>query len=117
MHTRMRLGKLTMHTPVGHHAGDPTAIQQVAVDYLQGWYEGDAERMRRSLHPQRATRTITRDLQTGEQHFDHAGQQQLMTLTQQGGGADTPSDNRYHDISILDDYGGRHRLGQGGLLR
>jgi hypothetical protein len=101
----MGLGKMTMHTAARQQAGDLAAIQQAALDYLQGWYEGDAQRVRRSLHPQLAKRAIKRDIQTGEQRFHHVSREQLVALTQQGGGADTPSDERYYDIAILDVYG------------
>ena len=45
-------------------APDPTreAIERAARDYVAGWYEGSAERMRRALHPDLAKRTVvTRD--------------------------------------------------------
>src|SRR5690242_18620326 len=32
------------------------AIRRTALDYIDGWYTGDAERMRRSLHPDLAKR-------------------------------------------------------------
>jgi hypothetical protein len=30
---------------------DRTAIKQAALDYIEGWYEGNAERMERSVRP------------------------------------------------------------------
>jgi hypothetical protein len=35
---------------------DAAAIKQTALDYIEGWYEGNAERMERSLHPELAKR-------------------------------------------------------------
>ncbi len=32
-------------------ADDNAAIKQTALDYIEGWYEGNAERMQRALHP------------------------------------------------------------------
>src|SRR5262249_46471729 len=32
------------------------AIKQTALDYIEGWYEGDAERMERAVHPELAKR-------------------------------------------------------------
>lgn len=29
---------------------DRTAIKQAALDYIEGWYEGNAERMEKALH-------------------------------------------------------------------
>ena len=39
---------------------DPTrqAIDRAARDYVEGWYEGSAERMRRALHPELAKRKV-----------------------------------------------------------
>lgn len=92
---------MTQHNVVRQPA-EEQAIRQAAMDYLQGWYEGDAERMRRSLHPELAKRAILYDPQSGEQRFYHLGQQQMVTKTQQGGGTDTPVDKRFYDVLVLD---------------
>jgi Putative lumazine-binding len=47
-------------------------IRAVALDYVEGWFDGDAERMRRALHPD----LVKRSLET-----DDAGVEQLETLT------------------------------------
>ena len=85
---------------------DVEGICQAALDYMQGWYEGDAERMRRCLHPELAKRAIRPDPQTGNQRFSHLGQQQMVDKTRQGGGSgDAPEDKRYYDVAVLDVYG------------
>ena len=85
------------------YANDLEGIRQAALDYAQGWYEGDVERVRRSLHPELAKRRILRDPQTGEERLRHVSQQLMLDLTQQGGGSeDVPSSKRYYDIVILD---------------
>ena len=86
-------------------AGDLAAIRQAALDYVQGWYEGDAARMRRSLHPELAKRAILRDARTGEQRLHHVSRQEMVDKTQQGGGTDVPSSNRYYEVTVLDVYG------------
>src|SRR5512146_2207936 len=99
---------MTQHTrePMSEQTvNDLAAIRQAALDYMQGWYEGDAERMRRSLHPELAKRAILRDPQSGTERFSHLTKQQMVDKTAQGGGADTPSDQRYYDVSVLDIYG------------
>lgn len=41
---------------------DRAAIRQAALDYIEGWYAGDAERMTRAVHPELAKRIVqTRD--------------------------------------------------------
>ena len=36
-------------------------ITQVALDYFEGWFDGDATRMKRALHPALAKRALTED--------------------------------------------------------
>src|SRR5262245_30541680 len=45
---------------------EPTAAERAAVraavlDYFEGWFTGDAERMRRALHPELAKRSFGQD--------------------------------------------------------
>ncbi len=97
---------ITPQTAGRTYADDVAEIQQAALDYMQGWYEGDAERMRRSLHPELAKRAILSDPQTGAERFHHLSQQQMVTKTAQGGGRDdAPADKRYYAVSVLDIYG------------
>ena len=39
-------------------ASDHEAIVGTALDYYEGWFEGDAERMERALHPELAKRGL-----------------------------------------------------------
>ena len=54
---------------------DKTAIIQTALDYIEGWYEGDAARMERALHPDLAKRIV----RTNDQ-----GQSQLQQMSAMG---------------------------------
>jgi hypothetical protein len=96
---------MSRQSTAGHDAGDFAGIRQAALDYMQGWYEGDAKRMRRSLHPELSKRAVLRDPQTGAERFNHMTQQEMVVGTQQGGGTDTPADKRRYEVSILDIYG------------
>jgi hypothetical protein len=94
---------MTSQTVQQRQAEDLAAIRQAALDYAQGWYEGDAERMRRCLHPELAKRRILCDPLTGEEGFRHVTRQLLLDLTQQGGGSDEVlADKRTYDVTILD---------------
>lgn len=95
---------MTAQSVEEQQASDLAAIRQAVLDYAQGWYEGDAERMRRSLHPELAKRAILRDARTGEERFHHLSHQQMVDKTRQGGGSDTPSDKHFYDVTILDVY-------------
>jgi Putative lumazine-binding len=94
---------MTPQTTQRQEVDDLTEIRQAALDYAQGWYEGDVERVRRSLHPELAKRRILRDPQTGEERLRHVSQQLMLDLTQQGGGSEeVPADKRTYDVMILD---------------
>jgi len=83
-------------------AADSTAIRATALDYIEGWYEGNAERMERALHPELAKRIVNTDRASGRQSL---GQQSAMTLvssTRNGGGKDTPAARQRKDVRILD---------------
>jgi hypothetical protein len=71
-------------------AADSSAIKQTALDYIEGWYEGNAERMERALHPELAKRIVNTDPRNGRSIL---GQQSAMTLvlgTRRAGGKEEP---------------------------
>ena len=83
-------------------AADSTAIRATALDYVEGWYSGDAARMERAVHPELAKRIVNTNPQNGRNSL---GQQSAMTLvlnTRNGGGKDTPPAQMHKDIAILD---------------
>lgn len=41
--------------------GDRAAVRAAVLDYFEGWFEADAERMRRALHPALAKRSRAQD--------------------------------------------------------
>jgi hypothetical protein len=84
-------------------AADSAGIRQAALDYIEGYYEGNAERMERALHPELAKRIV----RTNEQGRSQLSQMSAMTLvqgTRAGGGRDTPVAERHRDVTILDIY-------------
>jgi hypothetical protein len=62
------------------------AITRTALDYIEGWYAGDAARMERALHPELAKRMISSDPKTGRSQFNHMGAMTLVQHTREGGG-------------------------------
>ncbi len=81
---------------------DADLIKQTALDYIEGWYEGNAERMERALHPELAKRIVRSDAKSGRSML---GQMSAMTLvqgTRRGGGKDTPKEKQRKDVTILD---------------
>jgi hypothetical protein len=83
-------------------AADAAAIKQTALDYIEGWYEGNAERMERSLHPELAKRIVRTDAQSGSSRLDQMGALTLVQRTKAGGGTKTPKERQQKDVTILD---------------
>src|ERR1700736_1032546 len=83
---------------------DSEAITKTALDYIEGWYAGDAARMERALHPELAKRMILTDPKTGRSQFNHMGAMSLVQRTREGGGKKTPQDRQLKEITILDRY-------------
>ncbi len=42
-------------------AADSVGIRAAALDYIDGWYAADGERMERALHPELAKRNVSSD--------------------------------------------------------
>lgn len=83
---------------------DSAAITQTALDYIEGWYEGNAERMERALHPELAKRMVSTDPASGSSRLNHMTAEQLVGATRTGYGTQTPEAERRRDVSILDIY-------------
>jgi hypothetical protein len=83
---------------------DKAAITQTALDYLEGWYAGDAERMERALHPELAKRIVRTNAQ-GQSRLEQMGAMTLVQYTRRGGGKETPKDKQVKDVTILDVFG------------
>ena len=82
-------------------AADSAAIRATALDYIEGWYEGNAERMERAVHPDLAKRIVN----TNERGRSVLGHQSAMTLVQNtrgGGGKETPPAQQRREVRILD---------------
>jgi len=80
---------------------DRAAITQTALDYIEGFYEGNAERMERSLHPDLAKRIV----RTNDKGQSSLGQMSALTLVQlarSGAGKNTPKERQQKDVTILD---------------
>ena len=84
---------------------DKEAIKRTALNYAEGWYEGDAEKMESALHPDLAKRIV----RTNPQGQSGLGQMSALTLiqgTRAGSGKQTPKEEQRKDVTILDTMGG-----------
>jgi hypothetical protein len=82
-------------------AADSEAIRQAALDYVEGYYEGDVARMERALHPELAKRIVRSD-STGVAWLSTMGASQLVAGTRAGGGREISAADRKTDVTILD---------------
>jgi hypothetical protein len=81
------------------------AIKAAVLDYIEGWYDGDAARMERSLHPELAKRLVKTDAQ-GTSTLDQMSALTLVQATRKGWGKSTPTQRRQKDVTVLDAYEG-----------
>jgi len=80
---------------------DREAIKRTALNYAEGWYEGNAEKMESALSPDLAKRIV----RTNPQGQSGLGQMTAMALVQgtRGGlGKQTPKEEQQKDVTILD---------------
>jgi len=86
-------------------AADSAAIRATALDYAEGWYEGNAERMARAVHPELVKRIVVRDTTTGKAIVQGMGASVLVNSTRHGYGKETPKDRQQKEVTILDIFG------------
>lgn len=78
------------------------AIKQAALDYIEGFYQGSAERMERALHPEFHKKGLILIKETGKNMLSGAGYSKMVELTRLGIGKRTPKDKRNIRVVILD---------------
>lgn len=74
-------------------SADEDAIEEVVLDYFEGWFEGDPARMERALHPDLAKRCLGGDarwwgegLEAGFEKLDSTTAQDMIDATARGVG-------------------------------
>ena len=83
--------------------GDSAAIRQATLDYIEGFYEGSAERMTRAVHPDLAKRVVKYD-STGNGEIQHMTAEELIGITEKGYGKQIPKERQQKDVEILHIY-------------
>lgn len=86
-------------------AADSAAIRATALDYIDGFYTGDAARMERALHPDLVKRIVTRTPGEAET-LQEMTTDQLIQMTAGGGGTRIPEEQMISDVTILDIFEG-----------
>ena len=79
-------------------ARDRAAVEQVVADYYGSWFEGDPQRMRASLHPDMAKRSVEKGA-GGKARLDTIGTDYMVDATARGVGKKHPTG---HEVVMLD---------------
>jgi hypothetical protein len=89
-------------SPLGSDSrSEQAAIKATILDYVEGWYEGDAGRMQRALHSELAKRAYLPGAE-GQLVLDQMGAEKLVGGVRAGLGKRTPMDQRQKDVVIYD---------------
>jgi hypothetical protein len=75
------------------------AIERTVLDYFEGWFDGDAGRMERALHPQLAKRSL------GDGTLDEDTAPGMIEATAAGSGKRRDSGERRIDIDVVEIHG------------
>lgn len=84
---------------------DREGIKRAALNYAEGWYEGNADKMESALSADLAKRIV----RTNDKGQSSLGQMTAMSLvqgTRAGYGKQTPKEEQQKDVTILDVFGG-----------
>jgi hypothetical protein len=87
----------------GQEPADTAAIRQAALDYIEGWYGGDGERMSRALHPQLVKR-IVQSRPGVDSRLSAMTAAELIAATRGRAGGAGGEEGR-KDVKILDVFG------------
>jgi hypothetical protein len=78
---------------------DEQAIKSTVLDYFEGWFEGDAGRMERALHPQLAKRSLA------DGPLDEDTAPEMIEATAKGRGKLRDPGERRIEIDVVEVYG------------
>ena len=92
---------LTVH-PFTDKEEDIRAVEKAALDYIEGWYEGNADRMEGCLHPDLQKREIRTLSQTGRSQFGLHTASTLIEGTRLGRGKQIPVEERNIQIDVFE---------------
>jgi hypothetical protein len=87
-------------------AADSAGIRAAALDYAEGWFEGNGDRMARAVSPELVKRIVVRDTVSGQDMIQGMGSSVLVNSTRRGFGKSTPPDKQEKEVRIYDVFRG-----------
>jgi hypothetical protein len=86
---------------VEERAAVEAAVVSVVLDYFEGWFDGDAGRMERALHPGLAKRSLGKD----SRMLDETTAERMIEATARGVGRERDPGDRQIEVEVVDVYG------------
>ena len=77
------------------------AVVEAVLDYFEGWFDGDAERMERALHPGLAKRSLEKDGRT----LNETSAEWMNDATARGVGRERDPGDRQLEVEVDDVHG------------
>jgi hypothetical protein len=77
------------------------AVVDAVLDYFEGWFDGDAGRMERALHPALAKRSLEKDGRT----LNETTAAWMIDATARGLGRERDPGERRIEVEVVDFYG------------
>jgi len=93
----------TQRPALAQTAADSAAIRHTALDYIDGWYSGDAARMEGALHSHLAKRLVYTD-QHGQSRLVDLTAEELIQSTRAGTGK-IPREQWRDSVTVLSVFG------------
>jgi len=93
-----------METRAEQRSSEETAVVAAALDYFEGWFEGDAMRMDRALHPGLAKRSLSQ-VEPDSPELRSLTKERMVELTAAGEGKDESAGGPRIDVEVVDLYG------------
>lgn len=83
---------------------DLAGIEKAALNYIQGYYSGNPERMEEALHPDLAKRIVRSPASGGESVLEEMDAPTLIDIARRMGQRPVPEDQWVDEVTILDVY-------------
>jgi Putative lumazine-binding len=80
-------------------ADDRAAVVRTALDYFEGWFDGDAARIERALHPELAKRSLGQ-ASSGTERLATLTARQMVEATARGEGRREDPGDRHIEVEV-----------------